>query len=60
MTWRRVGWPFILSPPSLSLRLRQNNRPYGYRGLKIFTSLKPLLSEWKTIKLGLYELFLVR
>jgi hypothetical protein len=34
------GWPFILSPPSLSLRLRQNNRPYGYRGLKIFTSLK--------------------
>jgi hypothetical protein len=32
--------PFILSPPSLSLRLRQNNRPYGYRGLKIFTSLK--------------------
>jgi hypothetical protein len=26
--------------PSLSLRLRQNNRPYGYRGLKIFTSLK--------------------
>jgi hypothetical protein len=30
----------ILSPPSLSLRLRQNNRPYGYRGLKIFTSLK--------------------
>jgi hypothetical protein len=27
-------------PPSLSLRLRQNNRPYGYRGLKIFTSLK--------------------
>jgi hypothetical protein len=23
-----------------SLRLRQNNRPYGYRGLKIFTSLK--------------------
>jgi hypothetical protein len=35
-----TGWPFILSPPSLSLRLRQNNRPYGYRGLKIFTSLK--------------------
>jgi uncharacterized protein YegL len=30
----------FLSPPSLSLRLRQNNRPYGYRGLKIFTSLK--------------------
>jgi hypothetical protein len=23
-----------------TLRLRQNNRPYGYRGLKIFTSLK--------------------
>jgi hypothetical protein len=22
----------FLSPPSLSLRLRQNNRPYGYRG----------------------------
>jgi len=24
---------FILSPSSLSLRLRQNNPPYGYRGL---------------------------
>jgi len=30
----------VTPPPSLSLRLRQNNRPYGYRGLKIFTSLK--------------------
>ena len=27
MTWRRVGWSFILSPPSLPLRLRQNNDP---------------------------------
>ena len=31
---------FILSTPSLSLRLRQNNLPYGYRRLKIFTSLR--------------------
>ncbi|WP_221898528.1 hypothetical protein [Bathymodiolus japonicus methanotrophic gill symbiont] len=28
-----------MSPPSLTLRLRQKQLPYGYRGLKITTSL---------------------
>ncbi len=57
MTWRRVGWPFILSPPSLSLRLRQNNRPYGYRGLKIFTSLKLRFQDFQRMKYGLHSYF---
>jgi hypothetical protein len=39
-----------LSPPSLSLRLRQNNRPYGYRGLKIFTSLKLRFQDFQRKK----------
>jgi acyl-CoA dehydrogenase len=41
-----------LSPPSLSLRLRQNNRPYGYRGLKIFTSLKLRFQDFQRQSAG--------
>ncbi|SMG64885.1 hypothetical protein BMETH_2815155327223, partial [methanotrophic bacterial endosymbiont of Bathymodiolus sp.] len=33
----------------LSLRLRQNNRPYGYRGLKIFTSLKLRFQDFQRV-----------
>ena len=40
-----------MSPPSLSLRLRQNNRPYGYRGLKIFTSLKLRFQDFQRTSL---------
>jgi hypothetical protein len=32
-----------------SLRLRQNNRPYGYRGLKIFTSLKLRFQDFQRV-----------
>jgi hypothetical protein len=33
MTRRRVGKPCVLSPPPLSLRLRQNTRPYAFAGV---------------------------
>ena len=33
MTGRRFGMPFILSPPTLALRFRQNNSPTPSGGL---------------------------
>ncbi|WP_263458791.1 hypothetical protein [Bathymodiolus japonicus methanotrophic gill symbiont] len=38
-----------MSPPSLTLRLRQKQRPYGYRGLKIFTSLKLRFQDFQRV-----------
>ena len=55
MTGRRFGMPFILSPPTLTLRFRQNNGPTPSGDYQPSRSLSMAGSECERIYLNEYD-----